>query len=213
MTHASLEEPRTRGVMRSPQNLVRTLLASLLALASSGCPSDDGNTSGAAATEITATIMTNPGASVDETGTLAGPCDDDYDGNHEAALPHVLGLDTTDTARAILGDQVIGSTGNEQGGDRLVVCPERSDFFAVDPSCAGYLGIDVRRLDEGEIDVYLYAGGVEVDRAGGTWNEFFLKPIHRSVIPQRYIIEVRHAAGDVQPYSLETYVLPTVPCP
>lgn len=29
----------------------------------------------------------------------------------------------------------------------------------------------------------------------------------------QYTIEVRHANGGVQPYSLEVYVLPTSPCP
>lgn len=198
------------------------LLPSLLVLGSAGCPGDDGggtgSTAGTDGTGITTTTnattaTTSPATSADETGSPSDPCDDDYDGNHDVSSPHVLALDTTDTARAVLGDQAIGGVGNEQGGDRLVVCPERPDFFAVDPACAGYMGIDVRRLDGGEVDLYLYAEGVEVDRAVGTWNGFFLKPLHRPVDPQRYTIEVRHADGGEQPYSLEVYVLPTAPCP
>lgn len=93
-----------------------------------------------------------------------------------------------------------------------MVCPNTPDFFSIQPVCAGYLGVDLRRLDEGALDLYLYAEGTEVARVAGTWNGFYLEPLHRPVDPQTYAIEVRHASGGAQPYSLDVYLLATAPC-
>lgn len=159
---------------------------------------------------------TPPATSLDSTGSPVDPCSDDYDGNHDPASALALGLEATEaieTAQAILGDQQIFGFGNEQGEDRLVACPDAPDFFSISPICAGYLGVDLRRQDEGALDLYLYnAGGTEVARAVGTWNEFHLKPLHRPVSTQTYTIEVRHASGGPQPYSLEIYLMAAAPC-
>jgi hypothetical protein len=197
-----------------------TILAALI-LAASGCPDDRGGTSAESGTSSGTTSPTvgsepNPTGSLDTTAGLpADPCLDDYDGNHEVASAHSLGLVATeviDFARGTVGDRVISGAGNEQGEDRLVVCADAPDFFSIAPVCPGYLGIDLRRQAPGALDLYLYAEGQEVARAVGTWNGFYLKPLHRPVTPQTYTIEVRHAGGEAQPYSLDVYLLATAPC-
>jgi hypothetical protein len=184
----------------------------------SGCPGGGGGsgvgttgTSGTSAGRATGSA-TNPATSLDSTGAPGDPCSDDYDGNHDIAAAFALGLETTDTARATFGDQTIIGLGNEQGEDRLVVCPGTPDFFSIVPVCAGYLGVDLRRLDGGTLDLFLYTEGTEIGRAVGTWYGFYLKPLHRPVDPQGYTIEVRHASGGAQPYSLDVYLLATAPC-
>jgi hypothetical protein len=201
----------------------RSFVLFLLIAADAGCPGggglDDGNmgtsssSSASAPGGPTAGPSTSPATSLDSTGASIDPCSDDYDGNHDLPSAFALGLETTDTARAIFGDQVLVGFGNEQGDDRLVACPGVPDFFSVEPVCAGYLGVDLRRLDDaGELDLYLYADGAEVAQAVGTWSGFYLKPLHRPVTAQGYTIEVRQTSGGAQPYSLDVYLLATAPC-
>lgn len=209
----------------------RTPLAMCMSslLIAAGCPGGgsgggghgpDGGTVGSTGVPGTSTGTslepeTPPATSLDSTGSPVDPCSDDYDGNHELASALALGIEATEaieTAQAILGDQQIFGFGNEQGEDRLVVCPDAPDFFSISPVCAGYLGVDLRRQDEGALDLYLYSEGTEVTRAVGTWHEFYLKPLHRGVSTQTYTIEVRHASGGAQPYSLEVYLMATAPC-
>lgn len=174
-------------------------------------PGETGETDATAGT--TTTPAATPGAaSLDSTGAPLDPCADDYDGHHELASAFPLGLSTTATARAVFGDGVLLGVGNEQGTDHLVACPGAPDFFAVEIACPGYLGVDLRRLGEGELDLHLYADGVELEAVVGTWSGFFLEPLHRWVEPRTYAIEVRHADGFGSPYSLDVVVLPTQPC-
>ena len=199
------------------------LIPLLLVAAHAGCqggvghggPAPDSTGSSGAPPGTTSGPTTAPPPSVDSTGAPADPCSDDYDGNHDVASAFVLGLEANeilDTARNVFGDQLIFGVGNERGEDRLVVCPGAPDFFAVEPACAGYLGVDLRRLDDGSLDLHLYAEGTELDRAVGTWNDFYLKPLHHPVSARTYTIEVRHASGGAQPYSLDVYLLAAAPC-
>lgn len=201
-----------------------TVLPMLLLVATAtGCPHDDDtapplgsatatdSTTGPDHGDATGPAMI-PGPGLDSTGAWQDPCIDDYDGHHDLASPFALGLDTNDTTRAILGDELLLGVGNEQGSDRLVVCPSSPDFFSVQLACAGYLGVDVRRLGDGGIDLHVYADGIELDHASGTWHGFHLKPLHLPALAQSYTLEVRHTDGDAQAYSLDLYVLPTAPC-
>jgi hypothetical protein len=212
--------------MQIPQMVQRALFVPIwLIAASAGCPRgggggpDDG-TAGMSGTSVgpTAGPETGPVTSLDSTGSPSDPCSDDYDGNHDIASAFALGLEATeviDIAQAVFGDQTVLGFGNEQGEDRLVVCPGAPDFFSIEPVCSGYLGIDLRRFNGGELDeldLYLYADGAEVARALGTWSDFYLKPLHRPVSAQGYTIEVRHASGGAQPYSLDVYLLAMAPC-
>lgn len=197
----------------------------LVVLAATGCPGDggcgggevdpgDGATSVSTTGGPVGTAATGLDPGLDSTGTPADPCIDDYEGNHSLASAFALGLDaTTDIPRAIFGDQQLFGVGNEQGEDRLVVCPGSPDFFALEVACTGYLGVDLRRLGDGDLDLHVYdADGVEVDGAVGDWEGFVLAPLHRRVEAGEVAVEVRHAGGGAQGYALDVYVLPVEGC-
>jgi hypothetical protein len=204
---------------------IATRLASipLLFLCLAACPPDDtgGSGTGGTATSDRDAAGDDQGPWFDtmfdttpsDPPDRPGPCTDDYDGNQDPASAHPLAIDTTHTVQTILGDHLVSRDGTERGQDRLVACPEHPDFFSIEPACAGYLGVDLRRLDGGPLDLRLYADGQLLEHALGTWHGFFLKPLHRRIQARPHTIEVRHAGGAPSPYSLEVYFLPAPSCP
>lgn len=171
-------------------------------------PSDTPATSGdAPVADATSNARSSDGA--DAAGDSPEPsCMDDYQGNQNALAALALGLDTSNTASAILGDGLVGSP-FELGEDQLVVCEAApSDFFSIEAVLPGYLVVEVRRLEGGVPDLVLHQDGAEVEHVDGAWYEFFLKPLQREVDAGTYVIEVRHPGGAPARYSLAVAVLP-----
>ena len=167
------------------------------------CSADDsaptGSTTSGSSSGTSADQPREPGGA-DSTGN-ADECDDPYQDNHDpgTATPIGLGADASDVA---LGD--------------LVVCSAApSDFFALQAACAGYLSVELRRLereDPSMPDLVLYDGGQPVEQLMGVWRRFWLKPLQRHVGAGTHVLEVRHSGGGPQRYDLVTVLLPDSTC-
>jgi hypothetical protein len=177
----------------------RVMLSVLL----TACPGDDaaparGTTAGSSSGTSTGQPYEPGGA--DSTGD-AEECADAYPGNHDAATatPIALGTDSSDVA---LGDLVVCSTAP-------------SDFYALLTECAGYLSVEIRRLEREEPympDLVLYDDDQPVEELMGVWRRAWLKPLQRHVDPGTHVLEVRHSGGDAQRYSLTAVLLPDSTC-
>lgn len=197
--------------------MIRMTLALPLVLLACA-PDDAGDTTAATATSTTdATTLDPPQPDpqgLDSTGGApeAG-CIDDYHGNQTSLTALPLGLDTTDDAVVSLGDGY-AATPTELGSDALAVCASTpADFFVLQAECASYLSIEVRALegDVPELLLHDHAGQL-VEQSFGDWYDFFLKPVHRHVEAGTHVIEVQHAGGGAQRYSLTVILLPGVTC-
>jgi hypothetical protein len=200
---------------------VACLAVGLLVPAITSCP-EPGEPSGSSASSGMATEADPPPAdgaedsAADSTGASLDPaCLDDYHGNQAHASAIELALEGTRATTMVLGDGIVADL-PEVGSDELVVCSEvPTDFFALTAACPGYVSIEAREL-EGEVpDLLLYDSvqqdALPVERVLGNWYGFFLKPIQRRLDGDAVLLEVRHAGGGPQRYSLTVTWLPEDP--
>lgn len=201
-----------------PGSLHRVLLFVLVSCVPDGQAT--GASGGSHGTDTTTTSISpvSDSSVADSTGAHIDPaCIDDYHGNQHRPAALELALDTSDTAVLVLGD---GSAAipPESGNDELVVCASHpSDFFVMQTQCPAHLAIEARALEGKTPELLLYDGALPLDaepiaQVMGTWDDFFLKPLHRALDAGSYIIEVRHSGGVPQRYSLTVTVLPDSTC-
>lgn len=158
---------------------------------------------------------------VGSTTASANECEDDYHGNNSLTSILDLNMDTTTTTSIVLGDGVV-SSGVEQGGDSLVVCPNEGDYFSFDLACDSYVSVEVRRIDGGEFEappeLYLYevatidlSNPEPTDSSEGQFEkaDLFLRPVQQKLNAGEHVVRVRPFVEYKRAYSLTVTVLPT----
>jgi hypothetical protein len=160
-------------------------------------PPASGTASGTSTTTSTGAPQEPDG--LDSTGGVP-ECADAHHGNQgpDTALPIAVGTDASDVTL----------------GDLFVCSAAPSDFFALEAECAGYLSVEVRRIDRAVMympDLVFYDGGHVIEHLVGG-DGFHIKPLQRHVGAGTHMIEVRHAGGGEQRYSLVMVLLPDSTC-
>lgn len=143
-------------------------------------------------------------------------------GAPSACVDNQQGNDTPQTAHAL--SFAANGGGLAFGGQ---VCPQESDWFALEAGCAGYFRVELRckdltggtpsgpnsRCDDGALDLELWRDtGVGLESVKRSEGSFAMEVVPASIDAGRWLVEVRHASGSTIDYTLTTTYLPTGSC-
>ena len=163
------------------------------------CGGGSGTSAGTIGTGTTGTTTTTDGgdgvdSTADTTAGVSPSCVDTQQGNQDQNNAHPLPIDVT-VLDAVSRNGVLCSG---------------SDWFELEMPCNGYLGVEVRVLDDSGELVLRFRDDQTVLRE--TSGSFRIHAAHRPVVPQTYYVEVEHVSGAPLEYELQAYLLPDGTC-